>query len=49
MVNAVLLSVIVNELIAPPLVRYALIRAGETHNEKSREADGGLDEDQGNR
>jgi len=33
MVNAVLLSVIVNELIAPPLVRYALIRAGETDNE----------------
>jgi len=33
MVNAVLLSVIVNELIAPPLVRYALIRAGETGNE----------------
>lgn len=33
MVNAVLLSVIVNELIAPPLVRYALTRAGETGNE----------------
>jgi Kef-type K+ transport system membrane component KefB len=33
MVNAVLLSVIINELIAPPLVRYALIRAGETGDE----------------
>ncbi|MEJ1297585.1 MAG: cation:proton antiporter [Candidatus Sedimenticola sp. (ex Thyasira tokunagai)] len=33
MVNAVLLSVIVNELIAPPLVRYALIRAGETNDD----------------
>jgi Kef-type K+ transport system membrane component KefB len=33
MVNAVLLSVIVNELIAPPLVRYALIQSGETDNE----------------
>jgi Kef-type K+ transport system membrane component KefB len=33
MVNAVLLSVIVNELIAPPLVRYALIRSGEASNE----------------
>ncbi len=33
MVNAVLGSVIVNELIAPPLVRYALTRAGEAGNE----------------
>ena len=33
MVNAVLLSVIANELIAPPLVRYALQRSGETHHE----------------
>lgn len=29
MLNAVLGSVIINELIAPPLVRYALLRAGE--------------------
>ena len=35
MVNAVLGSVIVNELIAPPLVRYALIRAGEVDGEQS--------------
>ena len=33
MVNAVLGSVIVNELIAPPLVRYALTRVGEAGNE----------------
>lgn len=29
MINAILGSVIINELIAPPLVRYALIRSGE--------------------
>jgi len=29
MVNAVLGSVIINELIAPPLVKYALVKAGE--------------------
>lgn len=29
MLNAVLGSVIINELLAPPLVRYALLRAGE--------------------
>ena len=29
MLNAVLASVIINELIAPPLVKYALVRAGE--------------------
>jgi Kef-type K+ transport system membrane component KefB len=28
--NAVLASVIINELIAPPLARYALIKSGET-------------------
>ncbi len=30
MVNAVLASVVINELISPLLVRYALVRAGET-------------------
>jgi hypothetical protein len=29
MVNAVLASVIINELIAPPLVKYALVKSGE--------------------
>lgn len=29
MLNAVLGSVIINELLAPPFVRYALLRAGE--------------------
>lgn len=29
MINAVLASVIINELIAPPLVKYALIKSGE--------------------
>jgi hypothetical protein len=29
MINAVLGSVIINELIAPPLVKFALMRAGE--------------------
>ena len=33
MVNSVLASVIINELISPPLVRYALIKAGETDRE----------------
>jgi hypothetical protein len=31
--NAVLASVIINELIAPPLARYALIKSGETRAE----------------
>ncbi len=31
MVNAVLASVIINELAAPPLARYALFKAGEAH------------------
>lgn len=35
MVNAVLGSVIVNELIAPPLVKYALVRAGEVEGSKT--------------
>ena len=30
LVNAVIGSVIINELIAPPLVKYALLKAGET-------------------
>jgi Kef-type K+ transport system membrane component KefB len=30
LVNAVIGTVIINELIAPPLVKYALVRAGET-------------------
>jgi len=30
LVNAVIGSVILNELIAPPLVKYALLKAGET-------------------
>ena len=29
MINAVLASVIINELIAPPLVKFALVRSGE--------------------
>jgi hypothetical protein len=29
MVNAILASVIINELIAPPLTKYALFKAGE--------------------
>ncbi len=33
MINAVLGSVIINELIAPPLVRYALFKAEETGHE----------------
>jgi len=33
--NAVLASVIINELVAPPLVRWALKRAGEVHSEDS--------------
>lgn len=33
MVNAVLVSVIINELIAPPLTRYALLKAEETDQE----------------
>jgi len=32
LVNAVIGSVILNELIAPPLVKYALLKAGETFN-----------------
>jgi NhaP-type Na+/H+ or K+/H+ antiporter len=31
MVNAVLASVIINELVAPPLMRYALFKAGEAY------------------
>ena len=31
MVNAVLASVIINELAAPPLARYAIFKAGEAH------------------
>lgn len=31
MMNAVLASVIINELAAPPLARYAIIKAGEAH------------------
>jgi hypothetical protein len=31
LVNAVIGSVIINELISPPLVKYALLKAGETH------------------
>jgi hypothetical protein len=30
LVNAVIGSVILNELLAPPLVKYALVKAGET-------------------
>jgi hypothetical protein len=30
LVNAVIGSVIINELISPPLVKYALLKAGET-------------------
>jgi Kef-type K+ transport system membrane component KefB len=33
MVNAVLASVIINELIAPLLTKYAIFKAGETHPE----------------
>lgn len=33
MVNAVLASVIINELIAPPLTRYALFKAEETNQD----------------
>jgi hypothetical protein len=33
MVNAVLASVVINELIAPPLTRYALYKAEETNQE----------------
>lgn len=36
MVNAVLGSVIINELIAPPLVRYALFKAEETQGGEAR-------------
>ena len=35
MVNAVLASVIINELIAPPLTKYAIFKAGEAHPEAS--------------
>jgi Kef-type K+ transport system membrane component KefB len=35
MVNAVLGSVIINELISPPLVKYALVRAGEAEGSKT--------------
>ncbi|HEC99302.1 MAG TPA: sodium:proton antiporter [Proteobacteria bacterium] len=38
MVNAVLGSVIINELIAPPLVKYALEKAGEDVKELSHES-----------
>jgi len=31
MMNAVLASVIINELVAPPLARYAIFKAGEAH------------------
>jgi len=31
MMNAVLASVIINELVAPPLAKYALFKAGEAH------------------
>ena len=37
MVNAVLASVIINELIAPPLARYAISKAGETHHKEEDE------------
>jgi len=33
MMNAVLTSVIINELIAPPLTKYAIFKAGEAHPE----------------
>ncbi len=33
MMNAVLASVIINELIAPPLTKYAIFKAGEAHSE----------------
>ncbi len=33
MVNAVLASVIINELIAPLLTKYAIFKAGEAHPE----------------
>jgi len=36
MVNAVLASVIFNELLSPPLVRYALGKAGEIKNEQEK-------------
>jgi len=35
MINAILGSVIINELIAPPLVRYALIRSGEAEESET--------------
>ena len=34
MISAVLVSVIINELIAPPLIKYALFKAGEAFKEK---------------
>lgn len=37
MINAVLGSVIINELAAPPLVKYILLKAGEGHKEAVRE------------
>lgn len=35
MINAILGSVIINELIAPPLVRYALLRSGEAEEKQT--------------
>lgn len=35
MINAILGSVIINELIAPPLVRYALIKSGEAEESQT--------------
>ncbi len=32
MMNAVLVSVIINELVAPPLTKYAILKAGEAHS-----------------
>ncbi len=34
MISAVLASVVINELIAPPLTKYAIFKAGETSKEK---------------
>ena len=37
MMNAVLASVIINELVAPPLTRYAIFKAGEAHPSSGEE------------
>jgi Kef-type K+ transport system membrane component KefB len=37
LINGVLASVIINELISPPLVKYAIIKAGEAYREQDSE------------